>query len=125
MIRGRAYLDPHERCAHRRYWVTCAEYDDLIANQGSACKLCGRADVPLILDHDHAAGRWAVRGAVCQRCNIHMRQVDAGRREADAATLAYIEGAWHLAHAPRIKPVHEKRRRRLDAPSASMWDPTR
>ena len=50
----------------RQYGLTGAEVDELRAQQGDACAICGSRS-PQHLDHDHATG--AIRKMLCQRCN--------------------------------------------------------
>ena len=115
-MKGAAFLDAHERCAHRHYWLTCEEFDAMAKAQGHACKLCGDATKPLVVDHDHALGIWAVRGLICQFCNSLLAQVDAGRWESSARVAQYLAEAWHLSQAPRTKPQTNPRRpRRIPA----------
>lgn len=103
-----AFAEPHERCAHRRYWLTCDEYDAIARDQGQCCKICGDPG-PLVVDHDHTRGLWAVRGLVCGLCNTLLAQVDNGRWDATVAVEGYLAGAWHVTAGARIKP--EKRHR--------------
>jgi hypothetical protein len=68
-----------ERVFRRRYGITSARYDELLAAQGGGCAICrgvnesGRA---MAVDHDHAccAGAKAcgrcVRGLLCSNCNL-------------------------------------------------------
>lgn len=68
-------LPAHENCNHKRYWLTCDQYEDLITACGNCCQACGRpADDcsphrKLYIDHDYDYGIWAVRGLLCPRCN--------------------------------------------------------
>lgn len=77
----------------RVYGISLAEYNALLESQGGKCGLC-RIDEPggfgsWHVDHDHDSG--AVRGLLCQRCNIGLGYFkddpDVLRAAAD-----YIEG---------------------------------
>ncbi|MFF4397787.1 endonuclease VII domain-containing protein [Streptomyces sp. NPDC001480] len=75
----------------RKYGLTEAERDELIASQGGVCCICLAAP-PAHVDHCHETGR--VRGVLCFSCNAALGQFkdqpDAIRRAA-----AYVEGnAW-------------------------------
>ena len=50
----------------RRYGITAAEADEMLAAQGGVCAVCRRAD-PEHVDHDHVTGK--VRGMLCFNCN--------------------------------------------------------
>jgi hypothetical protein len=50
----------------RRYGITSADFDALVAAQGGLCALC-RERVPEHVDHDHVTG--VVRGVLCSGCN--------------------------------------------------------
>lgn len=69
---------PRRRTAHG---LTPAERDALIALQGGACAICGRAGEALQVDHDHRhcpghdGCRQCVRGALCGRCNRALGQI--------------------------------------------------
>ena len=55
----------------RRYGLTSARYDALLAEQGGVCAICGDAERDgwdFAVDHEHASGR--VRGLLCRRCNV-------------------------------------------------------
>ena len=63
----------------RRYGITSADYDRLVAEQGGLCALC-RERAPEHVDHDHLTG--AVRGVLCSCCNQGL-----GNFRDDAATV--------------------------------------
>lgn len=55
----------------KRYGVTLAEYDALLAAQDGVCAICKKKcskHPNLSIDHDHATGK--VRGLLCSACNI-------------------------------------------------------
>jgi hypothetical protein len=53
------------------YNITKEEYNNMFAEQGGKCAVCGRhqSDLnhTLVIDHDHVTGK--VRGLLCMRCN--------------------------------------------------------
>lgn len=53
----------------RKYGITEAEYDAMLARQGGVCALCGKKPgrVRLAVDHDHVTKK--VRGLLHARCN--------------------------------------------------------
>lgn len=59
----------------RRYGITTAEYDALLASQGGVCAVvgCGSSH-RLVIDHCHASG--IVRGIICDRCNVVLGRVE-------------------------------------------------
>lgn len=88
---------PKSPCAHRRYRMSCDEYDALVERAGARCEICRRAGEDtghgyLVIDHDDRVGIWAVRGLLCSRCNL---QVAYLRLPADE-TNAYMANAWYL-----------------------------
>ena len=80
----------------RRYGIGADDFDELVAQQGGVCAICGRAD-PEHVDHDHDTG--AVRGILCFNCNGGLGQF---RDSIDAllAAAAYLDA--HGPHAVEL-----------------------
>ncbi|MFI7540575.1 endonuclease VII domain-containing protein [Actinoplanes sp. NPDC049599] len=78
----------------RRYGIGQAEFDELLAEQGGVCAICGAPD-PQHVDHDHRTG-W-VRGILCFNCNGGLGQFrDNPVFLAEAIT--YLKGTtWQRA----------------------------
>lgn len=97
----------HETCHHRLYYLTCTDYERLLARAGQSCEICGSSAAgqhrgKLVIDHDHAHGQGAVRGLLCSRCNAHMRRIDSEERPLDEWTVNYLAWShptWHAAQA--------------------------
>lgn len=78
--RTAAWCERHpERCReyhrryrlNKRYGLTVEKYDEMLADQGGGCAICGVTSSenarPLDVDHDHGTGK--VRGLLCSACN--------------------------------------------------------
>lgn len=66
----------------RRFGLTQADYEQILASQGGGCVLCHttiphRRRVHFDIDHDHRTGE--IRGLLCNRCNMTL-----GRMQDDA-----------------------------------------
>ena len=85
----------------RRYGLTPAQYDEMLARQDGLCATCRRAEtastatgevLPLAVDHDHVTG--GVRGLLCMRCNLLTGVLEGHPDGHDAIAMveAYLEG---------------------------------
>ena len=54
------------------YGITLEEYEQMIQSQNSCCKICERSE-KLFIDHCHTTG--AVRGLLCNQCNVALGMV--------------------------------------------------
>ncbi len=63
----------------RKYGLSAADWDELVALHGGACAICGTAGEELAVDHCHRTGR--VRGLLCHDCNLGLGRFrdDPGR----------------------------------------------
>lgn len=72
-------------------------YDEMLAAQGGGCAICGRSPqhrlrgrsvrTRLALDHDHTSG--AIRGLLCERCNLTIGRFE-DRPELLEAAAVYL-----------------------------------
>lgn len=56
----------------RRYGITVADYDAILAEQGGVCGICSSATASPRTKHfavDHCHGTGKVRGLLCDKCN--------------------------------------------------------
>lgn len=56
------------RDLEKKYGLTAAQYDALVAGCSGCCQICGKTPKRLVVDHCHDTG--AVRGLLCSVCNI-------------------------------------------------------
>jgi post-segregation antitoxin (ccd killing protein) len=67
---GRKAIADRRSYLKRRFGLTIADYDEMLARQGGGCAIC-RTSPPergsLHVDHDHSTGD--VRGLLCVACN--------------------------------------------------------
>ncbi|MCU1687756.1 MAG: hypothetical protein JWQ81_8495 [Amycolatopsis sp.] len=100
-----AHTRPKGRvCSHRRYRLDCAAYDALVEYAGARCQICRRSGPEtghgyLVVDHDPMVGWGAVRGLLCNRCNL---QISYDRLPADQ-TRAYLADPWYARPGPKTK----------------------
>jgi hypothetical protein len=87
----------HDTCrVHRKYWLTCRQYEQLLRRAGGKCEICGSPDYRntfgrLYIDHDYSWGDWAVRGLLCYRCNGSLDYPCMADLRPD-----YLANAWYL-----------------------------
>jgi Recombination endonuclease VII len=80
----------------RRFGISAAEYDALLAKQGGACAICRRrSKYRLCVDHCHLTGR--IRGLLCYSCNLAL-----GHLKDDQASL--VAALAYLGALPRDGP---------------------
>ncbi len=80
----------------RKYGISLAEFDRLLAEQDGACAICGRtSDETLCVDHCHQTHK--IRGLLCRRCNAGLGCYDDDSEfmSKAAAYLTY----WRRKHA--------------------------
>jgi Recombination endonuclease VII len=87
---------PARKAQLRRYGISPAEYDALLAKQGGACAICRkRSKGRLCVDHCHVTGM--VRGLLCNECNGAL-----GYLKDDQASL--VAALAYLGPLPRDGP---------------------
>lgn len=57
-----------------RYGLSATEVADLLSKQGGCCSICQTRPKRPVVDHDHLTG--AVRGILCDRCNLRLTTVE-------------------------------------------------
>ncbi|WP_245722308.1 endonuclease VII domain-containing protein [Micromonospora matsumotoense] len=93
-VRQRLYGGSREYHLRRRYGIGEEEFQELLAEQGGVCAICGAED-PQHLDHDHRTG-W-VRGILCFNCNGGLGQFRDSRTRL-ARAITYLRGTtWQRA----------------------------
>ncbi|ACR16481.1 endonuclease VII protein [Vibrio phage 4141] len=84
-----------------RYGITYAQYLELIAKSNSRCNICDKVLVPqsrntqetVCIDHCHETG--AIRGILCNRCNIAIGILGDNHERLKRA-LAYLEKPYEI-----------------------------
>jgi hypothetical protein len=83
---GKKSISNRKSHLKRKYGLTLAEFDTLLASQGGGCAICGLPDADNV-DHDHDTGR--VRGILCFPCNVAVGLLHDSEERARSAA-AYI-----------------------------------
>ena len=108
--RERLYGGSRHYHLKRRYGIGAAEVDDMIAEQGGVCPICGRP-APEHVDHDHQTG--AVRGILCFNCNGGLGQFGDDQDRLLAAA-SYLDAAGVVPeHARELRDAAVARARSL------------
>lgn len=90
-------LPEHATCTtHEHYLLSCADYEELLAESGGGCQMCSfpASQMPqkrLYIDHGQYI--WCVRGLLCIRCNSGL---DDPRQEPPEGTGQYLASAWYV-----------------------------
>lgn len=67
---GRKYETPEKRkdwALRTNYGITLSQYEEMYSKQNGRCLFCDKAE-KLFVDHCHKTG--AVRGLLCNNCNL-------------------------------------------------------
>lgn len=72
----------------RRYGITLADFDRILAEQNGLCAFC-KNKPPVDVDHCHETGK--VRGLLCRSCNVGLGQL-GDNLEGVKRAIAYLEG---------------------------------
>lgn len=104
MTERTAEMPHHGTHQHRKYAMTCAEFDELWQRSGGRCEICGvlgrfTPHGMLHIDHNHLLGDWAVRGLLCSRCNTQLGTPD---RLIGAEVEAYLANPWRTVMPERL-----------------------
>jgi len=95
---GRRAAQDRRSYLKRKYGITPEQYDEMLAQQGGGCAICGRPPTPgisLHVDHDHET--CAIRRLLCFLCNNLLG--DAGD---DPSLLEKAAGYLH-EHDPEVQ----------------------
>lgn len=107
----RLYGGTREYHLRRRYGIGEKDVEELLAEQGGVCAICGAPD-PEHVDHDHGAGY--VRGGLCFNCNGGLGQFRDSVEYLGKA-INYLKGTtWHwISIDPGVyQPLLPRRGRR-------------
>lgn len=98
---------------HASRGLTCERYEELVADAGGSCQICGD-NRHLVIDHDHGVGDWAVRGILCSTCNAFLYWMEGPSKDA------YLASPWYAAHPEH--PVTPTPRASTAAAEALYWE---
>lgn len=109
-------IDRHSghRAAHSKYRLTCEEYDDLVLRAEGRCDRCGIPYAGLVIDHDHGAGNWAVRGLLCRSCNATGDIDGTVTPWCSPCSAAYLANPFRVQEPGPVRTVY------IDPPE--LWD---
>jgi len=98
----RLYGSTREYHLRRRYGITMAEVDAMIADQGGMCAVC--SGKPEHVDHDHKTSR--VRGILCFNCNQALGNV-RDNPEVLQGLIDYLADATPTDFTAFQESIHE------------------
>ena len=113
--------DTHKCGTHKAYRLTCEQYDRLRTDASGRGQRCMESPARLVIDHDHAGGMAAVRGLVCDPCNLHLGRVDGLRIGRDELDERYLAAAWHRRHKVEYVPATATQLRNIRVDD-DLWD---
>lgn len=95
-----------ERHILRRYNISLATWEEMLAKQDNRCAICGEQPKRrLYVDHDHSCcpgykscGQ-CVRGLLCTKCNTGLERMETHSEWAECAEY-YLQSSW-----PRLQVV--------------------
>ena len=87
-----------ERQMVRKYGITLHHYHQLLEHQDNACAICGSGE-KLVVDHCHATG--AVRGILCDRCNVGIGCLNDDHHRLIAGA-DYLREGGHTGYAQLV-----------------------
>lgn len=103
----------HDTCHHKIYFLSCEQFDALRDFAGAECQICGLPEAEaargrLVIDHMNDYGKHAVRGLLCDRCNMLMLRVDnCVQEEIPMEVYTYRENAWFARMTSPRGPLHK------------------
>jgi hypothetical protein len=80
------------------YGITLDDYHEMVRRQDGKCAICGKAETPLKVDHNHHTGK--VRGLLCHLCNAMI-----GCAREDLAILACAAAYLYAEAHPEVGAV--------------------
>ena len=97
-----AYWRRRDRRLRELYGIGIEDYDSILSAQGGCCAICGAMPVKvgranhatLVVDHDHDTG--AVRGLLCNPCNLMMGRYDSDPHFV-SRLVEYAANAYRVA----------------------------
>lgn len=126
------YMREHKLC--RKFGITVARWNEMLAEQGGACAICGTTETrpnwrsgqpdAMHVDHDHATG--AIRALLCNSCNrgLGIFGDSASRLRAAAAYLERHAAPTLACDAPRTPAADGTPRDYLAlVPMPALWPP--
>ena len=89
-----AAAEPASDYMRRKYGITIAEYNEILALQLGVCAICEKAETGgkrFAIDHDHKTGK--IRGLLCYACNTSLGRFN------DEPSLLESAAAYLRSHA--------------------------